>query len=110
MELPVGASVHARAKEPAVASTTFTLPDLPWAVLLATIVRDARPGDTIVVYTKAVQRLVEQAVRSAGREDLIVCQQDAPPAQRADPYSCRKGVLLIQSWSPKVWWIGSLPA
>ena len=60
--------------------STFILPDLPWAVLLDTIVRDARSGDVLIVYTDAMRQHVEQVVRAADREDLIVCQQDAPPA------------------------------
>ena len=43
------------------ASTTYTLPDLPWAVLLGPIVRDARPGDIAVVHTGAMR------ARRAGR-------------------------------------------
>ena len=62
------------------ASTTYTLPDLPWAVLLEPILHQAPPGATIVVYTAAMRAHVEQAVRAADREDLLVCQQDAPPA------------------------------
>lgn len=60
--------------------TTYMLPDLPWAVLLGPILRDARPGDTIVVYTDAMHQHVEQAVRAAGRDDLVVRHQEAPPA------------------------------
>ena len=78
--VPVGASAYARAKESAVASTTYTLPDLPWAVLLEPILHQAPPGATIIVYTAAMRAHVEQAVRAADREDLLVCQQDAPPA------------------------------
>jgi hypothetical protein len=63
-----------------VAPTTYILPDLPWAVLLGPITHDARPGDVIVVYTDAMRKHVEQVVRAAGRNDLIVCQQDPPPA------------------------------
>ena len=59
MGMPIGASAYARAKEVAVASTTYTLPDLPWAVLLSPIVRDARPGDSVVVYTTAMRAHVE---------------------------------------------------
>jgi hypothetical protein len=40
----------------------------------------APAGATIVVYTAAMRAHVEQAVRTAGRGDLIVRQQDAPPA------------------------------
>ena len=80
MELPIGASVHARAKESAVASTTYTLPDLPWAVLLSPIVRDARPGDIVVVYTDAMRVHVEHVVRAAGRDDLVIRQVQPPPS------------------------------
>ena len=60
--------------------TTYILPDLPWAVLLEPILHQAPPGATIIVYTAAMREHVEQAVRAADREDLLVCQQDAPPA------------------------------
>lgn len=59
--------------------TTFILPDLPWAVLLAPIMHDARPGDVIVVYTDAMRERVEQAVHAAGRDDLVIRQVGAPP-------------------------------
>ena len=61
--------------------TTYILPDLPWAVLLEPMLHQAPRGATIVVYTAAMREHVEQAVRAAGRADLIVCQQDAPHAQ-----------------------------
>ena len=77
--VPVGASAYARAKEPAVASTTYTLPDLPWAVLLGPIMRDARPGDIVVVHTDAMHAHVEQVVRAAGRDDLVIRQVEPPP-------------------------------
>ena len=64
-----------------VAPTTYILPDLPWAVLLEPILLQAPTGATIVVYTAAMRAHVEQAVRAASRGDLIVRQQDAPPAQ-----------------------------
>ena len=64
------------------ASTTYTLPDLPWAVLLGPIVHDARPGDSVVVYTDAMRQHVEQVVRAAGRDDLIVRQVAPPPARQ----------------------------
>jgi len=63
-----------------VAPTTYILPDLPWAVLLEPILRQAQPGATIVVYTSAMREHVEQAMRAADRADLHVCQQDAPPS------------------------------
>ena len=58
---------------------TYILPDLPWAVLLTTIVRDARAGDVIVVYTDAMRTHVELVVRALGRDDLIVRQVAPPP-------------------------------
>ena len=65
---------------PAVPST-FILPDLPWAVLLEPILHQAPSGATIIVYTAAMRKHVERAMRAADRDDLIVSQQDAPPAQ-----------------------------
>ena len=62
------------------APTTYILPDLPWAVLLEPILRQAAPGATIIVYTAAMREHVEQAVRTAGRTDLVVRQQEAPTA------------------------------
>ena len=59
--------------------TTYILPDLPWAILLSAIVRDARPGDVIVVHTAAMHEHVEQVLREAGRTDLIVRQVEPPP-------------------------------
>ncbi len=59
--------------------TTYILPDLPWAVLLSAIVRDARPGDVIEVHTAAMRVHVEQVLREAGRTDLIVRQVEPPP-------------------------------
>ena len=59
--------------------TTYILPDLPWAVLLAPIMRDARPGDVIEVYTEAMHQHVEQVVREAGRTDLVVRLVEPPP-------------------------------
>ncbi len=61
------------------APTTFILPDLPWAILLAPIMRDARPGDVIEVHTDAMYQHVQQVVREAGRTDLIVRQVESPP-------------------------------
>jgi hypothetical protein len=62
-----------------VAPTTFILPDLPWAILLGPIVQQARPGDVLLVYTDAMRRHVEQVVRAAGRDDLVVRQVEPPP-------------------------------
>jgi len=63
-----------------VSPTTYILPDLPWTVLLEPILHQAPPGATIIVYTTAMRAHVEQALRDADRGDLIVCQQDIPPA------------------------------
>ncbi len=62
--------------------TTYTLPDLPWAVLLAPIMRDAPPSAMIEVHTDAMREHVEQVVREAGRADLVVRQVDPPPLKR----------------------------
>ena len=62
------------------APTTYILPDLPWAVLLEPILNQAPSGATIIVYTAAMREHVERALRAADRDDLIVRQQDAPPA------------------------------
>ena len=64
------------------ASTTYTLPDLPWAVLLSPIVRDARPGDIVVVYTDAMRVHVEHFVHAAGRDDLVIRQVAPPPSKQ----------------------------
>ncbi len=64
------------------APTTYILPDLPWAVLLAPIMRDARPGDVIEVHTDAMYQHVQQVVREAGRTDLVVRQVDPPLRKR----------------------------
>jgi hypothetical protein len=61
--------------------TTYILPDLPWAILLEPIVQQARPGDVLVVYTDAMREHVEQVLRTAGRDDLLV-RQVAPPPPR----------------------------
>ena len=61
--------------------TTYILPDLPWAVLLAPIMRDARPGDVIEVHTEAMREHVEQVVREAGCTDLVVRLVE-PPRKR----------------------------
>ena len=62
--------------------STYILPDLPWAVLLAPIVRDARSGDVLVVYTDAMRQHVEQVLRTAGRDDLVVRQVQPPPSKQ----------------------------
>ncbi len=60
------------------APTTYILPDLPWAVLLAPIMRDARRGDVIEVHTDAMYQHVQQVVREAGRTDLVVRLVEPP--------------------------------
>ena len=62
--------------------SSYILPDLPWAVLLAPIVRDARSGDVLVVYTDAMRRHVEQVVHAAGRDDLVIRQVEPPPPRQ----------------------------
>ena len=52
--------------------TTFILPDLPWAALLAGITRDARPGDVIEVHTQAMYDEVVRRLQEAGRDDVLV--------------------------------------
>ncbi len=64
-----------RVKQP----TTYILPDLPWAVLLAPIMRDARPGDVLEVHTDAMRQHVEQVMQEAGRTDLVIRQVEPPP-------------------------------
>ena len=64
------------------ASTTYTLPDLPWVVLLGPIVRDARPGDIAVVHTGAMRAHVEPVVRAAGRDNLVIRQVEPPPSKQ----------------------------
>ena len=64
------------------APTTYILPDLPWAVLLAPVVRDARSGDVLVVYTDAMRQHVEQVVHAAGRDDLVIRQVAPPPSKQ----------------------------
>ena len=75
-----GARYEVRGPRRPVTPTTYILPDLSWAILLGPILHDAQPGDTIIVYTDAMREHVEQAVRTAGRGDLIVRQQERPPA------------------------------
>ena len=50
----------------------YILPDLPWAMLLDVIVRDAPPGSVIEVHTAAMREAADQAVAQAGRDDLVV--------------------------------------
>ncbi len=51
---------------------TYILPDLPWAVLLDGIMREAPAGAVIEVHTPAMQALVKQRLAEAGRTDLLV--------------------------------------
>ncbi len=53
-------------------ATTFILPDLPWAILLPVIVKDARPGDVIEVHTEAMREVAEAALQLEGRQDVSV--------------------------------------
>ena len=62
--------------------STYILPDLPWAVLLRPIVRDARPDDIVVVHTDAMRAHVEQVVRAVGRTDLVIRQVAPPPSMQ----------------------------
>ncbi len=58
------------------------LPDLPWAMLLEVIVRDAPPGSVIEVHTAAMREATDRAVRQSGRDDLVVVGP-APHRQEA---------------------------
>ena len=67
---------------------TDSLPDLPWAVVPRTIVRDA-----LVVSTDAMRTYVELVVRAAGRDELRVRQGSSAllvlksaPSQRSGIY------------------------
>ena len=44
------------------------------------LVRDARPGESRVGSSAALRQHVDQAVRTAGRDDLVVGQEE-PPAE-----------------------------
>jgi hypothetical protein len=52
--------------------TTFILPAAPWAILLGPIMQDAAPGDVLCCGTREMYDLALEAVREAGREDLVV--------------------------------------
>jgi hypothetical protein len=80
--MPAAARAAVQREGVPVAPTTFILPDLPWAVLLGPITRDACPGDVIVVYTTAMREHVEQVVRAAGRDDLVIRQVEPPPSMQ----------------------------
>jgi hypothetical protein len=62
------------------ATTTYILPDLSWAVLLEPILHQAPPGAIIIVYTAAMRAHVEQAMCAADRDDLEIRQVDPPAA------------------------------
>ncbi len=62
-------------------ATTFILPDLPWAVLLPVIAKDARPGDVIEVHTEVMREVADAALRAANRQDVEV--QLRPPRTRS---------------------------
>ena len=62
--------------------TTYILPDLDWADLLGPILRDARPGAVVVVYTTAMRAHVEQVARATGRDDLVIRQVEPPPSRQ----------------------------
>jgi hypothetical protein len=51
---------------------TFILPNLPWAVLLDGIMRDAPTGAVIEVHTEAMHALVARRLAEAGRTDLVL--------------------------------------
>ena len=51
---------------------TYILPDLPWAVLLDGIMREAPAGAVIEVHTQRMQALVEQRLAEVGRTDLVI--------------------------------------
>jgi hypothetical protein len=61
--------------------TTFILPDLPWAALLAGITRDAHAGDIIEVHTQLMYDEAVRRLREAGRDDMTVVLR--PPRGRA---------------------------
>ena len=52
--------------------TTFILPDLAWAALLAGITRDARTGDVIEVHTPAMYDEAVRRLHEAHRDDVTV--------------------------------------
>ncbi len=66
---------------PSARPTTFILPDLPWAILLPVIARDARPGDVIEVHTEAMREVAEVALQTEGRKDVSVVLR--PPHARS---------------------------
>jgi hypothetical protein len=51
---------------------TYILPDLPWAVLLDGIMREAPAGAVIEVHTQRMQVLVERRLAEAGRTDIVL--------------------------------------
>ena len=58
--------------------TTYILPDLPWAVLLDGIMREAPAGAVIEVHTQSMQALVEQRLAEAGRTDIVLKLAERP--------------------------------
>ena len=62
-------------------ATTFILPDLAWAALLAGITQDARSGDVIEVHTPAMYDEAVRRLHEAGRDDMTVVLR--PPRGRA---------------------------
>jgi hypothetical protein len=57
--------------------TTFHLPDLPCAALLAGITRDARASDVIEVHTQAMYDEAVRRLHEAGRDDVTVVLRPA---------------------------------
>ncbi len=61
------------------AMAKFILPTTDWALLLPPIVKDAQPGDVLEVHTQAMWQLASEAIRQAGRDDVVVRLLDVPP-------------------------------
>ncbi len=60
------------------AMSKFILPSTDWALLLPPILKDAQPGDVLEVHTQAMWQLTSEAIRQAGRDDLVVRLLEAP--------------------------------
>ena len=60
------------------AMSKFILPSTDWALLLPPILKDAQPGDVLEVHTQAMWQLTCEAIRQAGRDDLVVHLLEAP--------------------------------
>ncbi len=56
----------------------FILPSTDWALLLPPILKDAEPGDVLEVHTHAMWQLTSEAIRQAGRDDLVLRLLEAP--------------------------------